>query len=429
MTQLSEAKKGNITAEMITACQDEFISPEELRVNIAGGTAVLPKNKLHNFSNIKAIGKGLRTKVNANLGSSPLDCSIEREKDKLNIAIEAGADSVMDLSTGGDLKMFREMFVANSPVMVGTVPIYGLAAGLIRSQRPIKSMSSDEMFNEIEVQAKSGVDYMTIHCGITRQSIEMLEKSPRLLGMVSRGGTILAKWIRETGKENPFYEKFDTLLDICFEYDITLSLGDGLRPGAIADSTDQAQIEELIILSQLQKRAFNKGVQVIIEGPGHVKLSDIEMNIKLQKSLCNDAPFYVLGPITTDIAPGYDHITSAIGGAVAARAGADFLCYVTPAEHIGLPNLQDVREGVISARIAAHSADICKIPQLQKLDDEMSKARKELDWDAMYELALDPDLLRKRRQLSDIQSDNNVCTMCGDLCAIKLGKVEDKELI
>jgi len=347
----------------------------------------------------------------------------------LKAALRAGTDSIMDLSTGGNLREFREMFISNSPVMVGTVPIYGLVSKLIRSNREIKSLTADEMFDEIELQAKSGVDYITVHCGITRDSLAKLEKHPRLLGMVSRGGSILAKWIRETGQENPYYEYYDRLLEICLRYDVTISLGDGLRPGTIVDATDPAQIEELITLGYLQKIAFEKGVQVMIEGPGHVRLSEIEMNIKLQKRLCNDAPFYVLGPLTTDIAPGYDHITSAIGGAIAGAAGADFLCYVTPAEHIALPDISDVYEGVMAARIAAHSADICKLPQAIEADRKISVARENLDWEEMYKHAIDPFLLKQRREDSMISEGNDVCTMCGELCAIKMGRVKDKELL
>mgnify|MGYP006292643091 FL=1 len=428
MTQLQYALAGKITKEMEIAAQNELISAKQLRDNIAKGNTVLPKNINHDFSKIKAIGKNLKTKVNANLGSSPLDCSLEKEEKKLKAALDAGTDSIMDLSTGGDLAKFRKMFINRSDVMVGTVPIYALASKLIRSNREIKSLTVDEMFEEIEKQALSGVDYMTIHCGVTRLSLQKLKENPRLIGMVSRGGSILAKWIRENDSENPFYEYYHRLLEICKKYDVTISLGDGLRPGATADATDHSQVEELMLLGELQKKAYDFGVQAMIEGPGHVKLDQIEENVKLQKVLCNDAPFYVLGPITTDIAPGYDHITSAIGGAIAARNGADFLCYVTPAEHIGLPNTDDVKEGVIAARIAAHSADICNIPELQEVDNNISKARNELDWKKMYKLAIAPELLKKRRKDSHIDNDNEVCTMCGDLCAIKMGTVKDEEL-
>jgi len=419
MTQLSLAQEGKITAEMKIIAEDEQVTPEFIRDEVEKGRLVIPKNKNHKFKP-KGIGYGLRTKVNANIGTSPSHFDIEEELCKLNASLFAEADSVMDLSTGGDLDLIRKTIIEHSTVMVGTVPIYGVAAEIYGKDKNISAMTSDSLFESIEKQCEHGIDYITVHCGITRSSLEQLENSKRVLGIVSRGGSLLASWMKHHNKENPLYEEYDRLLDICFKYDVTLSLGDGLRPGAIADASDRAQFEELIILGELAKRAKEKGVQVMIEGPGHVPLDQIEANVKMEKTICNGAPFYVLGPLTTDIAPGYDHITSAIGGAIAAAAGADFLCYVTPAEHLRLPTIKDVKDGVIAARIAAHSADIVKRGRLaSERDRELSSKRKELDWEGMFKLALDPHLPRERREESE-DSDKKVCTMCGKLCAIDL---------
>jgi phosphomethylpyrimidine synthase len=328
----------------------------------------------------------------------------------------------MDLSTGGDLDAIRKAILEKSCVMVGTVPIYGTAARLLQQDKQIVQMSADLLFDEIEKQCQQGIDYITVHCGITRRSVEMLEASGRVAGMVSRGGSILALWMKHHHQENPLYEQYDRLLDIAFEYDVTLSLGDGLRPGAIADAGDRAQFEELVTLGDLGRRARARGVQVMIEGPGHVPIGQVKANVQLEKTLCDGAPFYVLGPLTTDIAPGYDHITSAIGGAIAAAEGADFLCYVTPAEHLRLPTVEEVREGVFAARIAAHTGDIAKgVPGAADWDRKMSECRRALDWEGMYSLALDTELARSKRRHSEAY-DQIVCTMCGKLCSINLNK-------
>jgi len=418
MTQLDFAKQGIITKEMQQAAEYEEILPELLRDLIAKGWAVIPKNVKRTF-NVRAIGKGLLTKVNANIGTSTDHVDVEEEMKKLDAAIYYGADSVMDLSTGGDLHAIRKMVLEHSTVMVGAVPVYQVAAELSAKGASILDMSVNQLFDAIEQQCEEGIDYITVHCGVTQHSAELASKQKRVMGIVSRGGSLLAAWMKHNKKENPLYEHFDRLCAIAHKYDVTLSLGDGLRPGAIADATDAAQIEELVILGQLVKRAREAGVQVIVEGPGHVPMDQIAANIIAQKRICDNAPFYVLGPLTTDAAPGYDHIVGAIGGAIAALAGADFLCYVTPAEHLCLPTVEDVRLGVIGTRIAAHSADIAKgIPTALQRDLEMSQYRKALDWEGMFSKAIDPDMARGRRKKSEDYSEK-VCTMCGKLCAIK----------
>jgi phosphomethylpyrimidine synthase len=425
MTQLSQALAGVITEEMQEIARQENIDPEALRHKIAAGRVVIPKNKNRDF-NVRGIGEGLTTKVNANIGTSPEHFDLEEEITKLMVAIAAGTDSVMDLSTGGDLDAIRQAILEKSCMMVGTVPIYGATARLLDQGKQVVQMTVDGLFEEIEKQCAEGIDYITVHCGVTQAVLDLLDNTPRIGGMVSRGGSILALWMRHHRRENPLYEYYDRLLDITFEYDVTLSLGDGLRPGAIADSGDRPQIEELVILGDLARRAREKGVQVMIEGPGHVPLQEIEGHIKLEKTVCDGAPFYVLGPLTTDIAPGYDHITSAIGGAIAAGAGADFLCYVTPAEHLRLPTVEEVREGVYAARIAAHSGDIAKgIPGAELRDLKMSEHRRALNWEGMYKEALDSDLARSKRRASEAY-DEIVCTMCGKLCSINLGKYREE---
>ncbi len=419
MTQLSLAKEGIISDEMKIVAQEEGISYKEIRKLVATGRVVIPKNINHDFSP-KGIGKGLRTKVNANIGTSMDHIDFAEELNKLKAALIAGTDSVMDLSTGGDLKEIRTIMLENSCVMVGAVPLYGVASELASNGKEIKHMTSDLLFESIEQQCEQGLDYMTVHCGVTQHSYTLANRSNRIAGVVSRGGSLLAAWMHHHKKENPLYEEFDRLLNIAFKYDVTLSLGDGLRPGAIADASDQAQIQELIIIGELTKRAREANVQVMVEGPGHVPLNEIEANVLLEKRICDEAPFYVLGPLTTDCSPGYDHITSAIGGAIAAASGADFLCYVTPAEHLCLPDVEDVRVGVISAKIAAHSGDIAKgVKGAIDWDIEMSKYRKELNWEGMYKLALDSNLPRQRRANSE-NNDKSVCTMCGKLCAIDI---------
>ena len=400
------------------ALHDSHVSSEYIAEEIAEGRAVLPHNINRNFKSL-AIGRGLTTKVNANIGTSGKHADIEEELVKMNAAIKAGTHSLMDLSTGGDLDKIRRILLDKCPVMMGTVPLYATAAKAVIAKKPLHTISADEIFNDIEEQCRQGIDYITVHCGITKNSISKMLKSKRELGVVSRGGSITCGWIIKNEKENPLYEYFDRLVDIAYKYDVTLSVGDGFRPGSVCDATDRGQVEELITLGELAQYAREKNVQVMIEGPGHVPIQDVKMNIELQKRLCNGAPFYVLGPLTTDIAPGYDHITSAIGGAIAAAAGADFLCYVTPAEHLMLPTADDVFEGVIAARIAAHSGDIGKgIKGAIEKDRLMSKYRRELDWKGMYSVAIDPELAKKRRGQSE-SSNEDICTMCGDLCAIK----------
>lgn len=412
MTQRQEALKGNITEQMKEVARDELLSPEEIRAGVAQGTIAIPYNPLHRNSKAVGIGKGLCTKVNANIGTSADYPNIDEELKKLQACIDAKADAVMDLSTGGDLPFIRRAILSHCPLPLGTVPIY---QAVVEGR-----MTKDEMFKIVEEQAQEGVDFMTIHCGVTFESIGRLKKQPRLMDVVSRGGALLIKWILENKEENPFYQYFDRLLEIAVKYDITLSLGDGMRPGSIVDAGDQAQIQELIILGDLTKRAWEAGVQVIIEGPGHVPFDQIESQIKMQKEICKGAPFYVLGPLPTDVAPGYDHITAAIGGTLAASAGADFLCYVTPTEHLGLPTPEDVKEGVIASRIAAHCADIAKgIRGARDWDIEMSKARKSLNWAKQIELAIDPEKAKKIHEKRKSKSDD-VCSMCGDFCAYKV---------
>lgn len=419
-TQIEYARAGIVTDEMTRAVADEPMSAETLRERIASGHAVLPKNRHREFTNIHAIGRGLKTKVNANLGSSGECISEEMEAAKLRAALDAGAHSIMDLSTGGDLHGLRRYFLEQSPVMVGAVPIYTLATELVLRDRELREMDGEELLRSIEKQCGEGVDYITVHCGVTRGSVRRLELYERIMPCVSRGGSILMHWMRKNDRENPLFEYFDDLLGIAHSHDVTLSLGDGFRPGTIVDATDGAQLEELIILGELARRARSRGVQVMIEGPGHVPLPDIQANMILQKRLCDGAPFYVLGPLPTDIAPGYDHITAAIGGAIAGASGADFLCYVTPAEHLGLPNVDDVFQGVMATRIAAHVADIAKgLPGAVDWDRRMSTCRLNLDWDGMIAEAIDPALVRRRLEVT---RDRDACSMCGKLCAVRISR-------
>ena len=421
MTQLEKARKGLITKEMKIAARAERVAPEYIRQGLVDGTIVICRNVNHSAIKPLAIGKGLRTKVNANIGTSKDHMDLNLELKKLKIAVEAGADAVMDLSTGGNLAAIRKKVMKESAVAIGTVPIYQAAVKMIKNGKAISEMTADDIFAVIEENGKDGVDFITVHCGVTRLSVAALKSQKRILGIVSRGGSMTANWMDCNKKENPLYEEYGRLLEIAHRYDMVLSLGDGLRPGAIDDATDQAQLQELIILGELANRARTAGVQVMIEGPGHVPLTEIVTNIKLQKEICNNAPFYVLGPLPTDIAPGYDHITSAIGGAIAGAAGADFLCYVTPAEHLRLPTLNDVRDGVIAARIAAHIADIAKgVKGARERDRKMSQCRNNFDWQGQMDLSIDPQktvsLLEKSKSAKD-----EGCTMCGELCAIKLG--------
>jgi len=422
MTQLEKARKGLITEEMKICAADEGVEPEYIRQGLVEGTIVIVRNVKHTAIKPLAIGKGLRTKVNANIGTSKDHADLNLELEKLKIAAAAGADAVMDLSTGGNLAEIRKAVMKKSPVAIGTVPIYQAAVKMLQEKKAISDMTAEDMFEVIEENGKDGVDFITVHCGVTRGSVATVEGQGRVLGIVSRGGSMTANWMHCNKRENPLYEEYGRLLEIAHRYDMVLSLGDGLRPGAIEDATDQGQLQELIILGKLATRARVAGVQVMIEGPGHVPITEIEANIKLQKKLCQGAPFYVLGPLPTDIAPGYDHITSAIGGAIAGAAGADFLCYVTPAEHLRLPTLADVREGVIAARIAAHIADIAKgVQGARERDRKMSQCRKNFDWQGQVDLSIDPErtvaLLEKSKSAQD-----EGCTMCGEFCAIRLGK-------
>ena len=418
MTQLEEAINGTITEAMQEVADYEDISAEVIRRQVAEGAVVIPKNINHAFT-ARGVGKGLKTKINANIGTSPSHFNIDEELGKLDVAVSAGADAIMDLSTGGNLDRILKSIIAHSPVMIGTVPIYKTISKVFAEKRPCADVTEDEIFDEIEYQAKSGVDFVTVHCGITQESIRVLRKSKRLMGIVSRGGSLMAEWIMKNNAENPLYEKYDRLLEIAREYDVTLSLGDGLRPGTIFVAEDGAQITEMITLGQLAQQARDAGVQVMIEGPGHVPLNRIAGDMKMQKRVCGGAPYYVLGPLPTDIAAGYDHITSAIGGAIAAANGADFLCYVTPAEHLALPSIKDVREGVIASKIAAHIGDLEKgIASAWERDRKMSEARNRFDWKTMFEVCIDPEKARKVRHASE-DKDRDVCTMCGDLCALK----------
>jgi len=394
----------------------EKISESELLQRVADGRIVIPANRKHANLIARGVGRGLTTKINVNLGVSEDCCNIDMELEKVRKAIALKADAIMDLSTFGGTRAFRRRVVEISPVMIGTVPVYDAVASY---GKDVPKITVDDFFNTVRIHAEDGVDFMTIHGGLNRLAVDRIRQSPRLTHVVSRGGSILLDWMESNNRENPFYEYFDRLIEICRDFDVTISLGDGLRPGCLNDATDAAQIQELIVLGELTKRAWESQVQVIIEGPGHVPLNEVVANMQLQKKLCHGAPFYVLGPIVTDVAPGYDHITSAIGGAIAAAHGADFLCYVTPAEHLRLPDLQDMKEGIIAARIAAHAADIAKeIPGAMDWDNAMSRARKELDWQKMIELAMDPEKAMAYRQSSK-PMDPDVCTMCGDLCAVK----------
>lgn len=418
MTRIDLARKGIITEEIKQAAIMEGVEPEELSRNISEGLVVITRNTLHKIKPF-AIGKGLRTKINANIGTSKDSVSLKEEVQKLEVLVKYGADAVMDLSTGGPIKEIRRLLLSRSPIPVGTVPIYETVARVCEQKGSISRMEVDDLFNTIEGHAEEGVDFITVHCGLTRKTIETLREDGRVLDIVSRGGAFLLEWMIYNDKENPLYEYFDRLLEIARRYDLTLSLGDGARPGCLADATDRTQINELMTLGELRDRAVREGVQVIIEGPGHVPLNQVEMNVRLQKRLCKGAPFYVLGPLVTDIAMGYDHIAAAIGGAVAGAAGADFLCYVTPSEHIRLPGIEDVKEGVIASRIAAHAADIAKgVKGAMDVDTEMSKKRKALDWEGQMALSLDPDRVRSWRSAAP-PSEPDVCSMCGEFCAIK----------
>ena len=419
MTQLSEARKGNVTKAIKAVAEEEHLPLDTLLQLISQGKIVIPVNPSHSPIHAVGIGHKLRTKVNVNLGSSADFPELADELAKVEISLKYKTDTLMDLSTGGDLKKIRQAILDTARIPLGTVPIYEAAIQTTQKDKSIIAMDEDDIFLVIEEQAKQGVDFMTVHAGLTLKALERLKRQGRVADVVSRGGAFHVAWMLHNQKENPLYANFDRLLEIAQKYDVTLSLGDGLRPGSILDATDRAQIEELLTLGELVSEAWSRNVQVMVEGPGHVPLDQIEMNIKIQKQVCQGAPFYVLGPLVTDIAPGYDHIVSAIGGTVAAAAGADFLCYVTPSEHLGLPSVNDVREGLIASRIAAHAADIVKgVHGAVDRDLKLSKARRKLDWEAQKKLVLDPEKfeeIRKKRK-----SKSEACSMCGDFCALKI---------
>lgn len=418
MTQLESARKGQITDEMKIVAREENIDAQKLIKNVEKGYVTIPKN-INGKSVPKGIGKGLTTKINANVGSSLEIEDIENEILKAKIAVKYGADAVMDLSTGYNLKNIRRKIMQSIDAPIGTVPIYEAAVGATKEKKAVINMDEDDMFNAIINQAKEGVDFMTIHSGINKDTVEKVKKSERIMGIVSRGGAFLAAWILQNEEENPLYKNYDYLLEIAREYDVTLSLGDGLRPGCLADASDIPQIQELVILGQLVQRAREAGVQVMVEGPGHVPLDQIEANMMIQKTVCKGAPFYVLGPIVTDLAPGYDHITSAIGGAIAASSGADFLCYVTPREHLSIPDVKAVKEGVIASKIAAQAADVAKgIKSAWKNELEMARARRCFNWEKQYEMAFDSETPRKYRESKSTPGD--MCTMCGQFCALRI---------
>lgn len=426
--QIESAKRGEITSQMEIVAGKESVSAESIMERVANGTVAIPANPRHKSLSPIGIGKGLATKINANIGTSKSNSNFDLEMDKLRICLEYGADAVMDLSTAGDLELLREKMLEECTVPFGTVCSYQAVAS---NNGGISSLTEEDFINAFEAHARQGVDFITVHAGLLKEMLPLAEK--RLTGIVSRGGAILAKWMRTNNKENPYYTHYDSVLEIAGKHDVTLSLGDGLRPGSLKDATDEAQIAELKVLGGLTKRAWEKDVQAMIEGPGHIPLNEIQRNIELQKEYCHNAPFYVLGPLVTDIAPGYDHITSAIGSALAGMYGADFLCYVTPSEHLGIPCKEDVRQGIIAARIAAHAADIAKgLPNARKVDDEMSRARADFNWEKQFKFALDPKRAREVKcRDKGMGTSENYCSMCGpEFCPMKLfkgEKVEDKK--
>ena len=417
---VTELKEGKTPSLIQKISESENVNIEVLKKGILEGTLVIPKNEKREFVRPIGIGYPLSTKVNANVGTSTDKPDLNFEVEKAILAEKAGADTIMDLSTGGDIRKVRKEILEKTTIPLGTVPIYQAAIESVQRKGGIVHMTEKQIFEVIEEQAEDGVDFMTLHCGVTQETFKRLKNEGRVMDVVSRGGTFLLTWMLYNEKENPLYTNFDRILDIASDYDITLSLGDGFRPGAIEDSSDRAQFHELSILGELTKRAHERGVQVIIEGPGHVPLNEIEMNVKMEKRICHGAPFYVLGPLVTDVAPGYDHIVSAIGGAVAASYGADFLCYVTPSEHLGIPDLEDVEKGVIASKIAAHAGDIAKgVPGAKEWDREISLARKKMDWERQFELVIDAKKAKNTRS-KQMPKDNEVCSMCGEFCAIKL---------
>ena len=426
-TQMDAARKGITTEAMEIVARKEHMDVLELRELVAQGKVAIPANKLHTCLDFNGIGSMLKTKINVNLGTSRDWKDLDMELEKVNDAVKMGAESIMDLSSYGETQKFRRKLTGECPAIIGTVPIYD---AVVYYHKPLKEITSEEWLQIVEMHAKDGVDFMTIHVGINKSTARRFKENKRLTNIVSRGGSIIFAWMEMTGQENPFYEHYDRILDICRKYDVTMSLGDACRPGCIADAGDISQIEELVTLGELTRRAWEKDVQVIIEGPGHMPLNQIEANMKIQQTICQGAPFYVLGPLVTDIAPGYDHITAAIGGAVAAANGAAFLCYVTPAEHLRLPDVNDVKEGIIASKIAAHAADIAKgIKGASDWDYQMSTARKNLDWNAMFDLCIDPEKARTYREQAKPEKEDT-CSMCGNFCAVKnMNRILDGEIV
>lgn len=426
-TQMDAARKGILTKELMTVAEHEQWEPEKLRELVAEGKVAIPANKNHSCLKPSGIGSMLRTKINVNLGTSRDLNDLNMELEKVKDAVLMGAESIMDLSSFGDTRKFRKKLTGECPAMIGTVPIYD---AVVYYHKPLREITAEEWIKIVEMHAEDGVDFMTIHVGINKQTAKRFKEAKRLTNIVSRGGSIIFAWMQMTGEENPFYEHYDRILEICQKHDVTLSLGDACRPGCIEDASDISQVEELVTLGELTRRAWEKDVQIIIEGPGHMPLDQIAANMKIQQTICKGAPFYVLGPLVTDIAPGYDHITAAIGGAVAAAAGAAFLCYVTPAEHLRLPDEADVKEGIIAARIAAHAADIAKgIRGAKEWDHKMSDARKRLDWETMFQLAIDPEKAKRYRAASKPEKEDT-CSMCGNFCAMKnMNRILDGEIV
>ena len=417
-TQMDAARKGIVTPELKTVAKKEYMEESALMALVAQGKAVIPANKKHKCLNPEGVGSMLRTKINVNLGVSR-DCTdYNVEMQKVMSAVNMGAEALMDLSSHGNTQPFRLKLTSECPAMIGTVPVYD---SVIHYQRDLETLTARDFIDVVRLHAEDGVDFVTLHCGITKKTIEQIKQHKRKMNIVSRGGSLVFAWMSMTGNENPFYEYYDEILDICEKYDVTISLGDACRPGCLADATDVCQIEELVRLGELTKRAWAHNVQVMVEGPGHVPLDQIAANMKVQQTICMGAPFYVLGPLVTDIAPGYDHITSAIGGAVAAMNGAAFLCYVTPAEHLALPNVEDVKQGIIASRIAAHAADIAKgVPHARDIDDRMADARRALDWEAQFACAIDPDTARSIRNSRKPEDDHSdTCSMCGKFCSVR----------
>ena len=415
---MDAARKGIVTKEIEAVAKKENMDVNKLLQLVAEGKVAIPANKKHTCINPEGIGSMLRTKINVNLGVSR-DCKdYDLEMKKVLSAVDMGAEAIMDLSSHGDTEPFRKKLTAECPAMIGTVPVYD---SVIHYKRDLATLTAKDFIDVIKLHAENGVDFVTLHCGITRKTIDQIKNHKRKMNIVSRGGSLVFAWMSMTGEENPFYEYYDEILEICEEYDVTISLGDACRPGCLADATDVCQIDELVRLGELTKRAWAHNVQVMVEGPGHVPLDQIAANMKVQQTICMGAPFYELGPLVTDIAPGYDHITSAIGGAVAAMSGAAFLCYVTPAEHLALPNLDDVKQGIIASKIAAHAADIAKgIPGARDIDDKMADARRALDWDKQFECALDPETAKKIRDDRAPEDDHSdTCSMCGKFCAVR----------